>query len=1491
VNAAADRNLLFGILALQLDFIRRDDLIAAMHAWVLDKGKPLGQILVEQQALQPDRRELLEALVRAHLEQHGNDPQRSLAGVSSVGPIRSLLQQIADPVLHASLAHVTPDRPEHDPYATTAEAAPGTARYRVLRPHARGGLGEVFVARDGEIDREVALKEIQARYADDPESRARFLLEAQVTGGLEHPGVVPVYGLGTYADGRPFYAMRFIRGDSLKEAIERFHQAEQRGRPAREGRLELRQLLGRFLDTCNAVEYAHSRGVLHRDLKPGNVMVGKYGETLVVDWGLAKVLDRPEAETTEGPLRSASGDSGMTQTGATLGTPAFMSPEQAAGLVDVLGPPSDVYSLGATLYALLTGRPPFADADAGAVLRRVQRGEFPRPRQVNRRVAQALEAVCLKAMALRPEERYPSPKALAGDVEHWLADEPVAAYREPLSARLGRWVRRHQTLATGVGALLLTAVIALAVSTLLVGQAQQQTAQALAQEKDARGKEKEARRQRAVAQVDTLLNAEPEAVPALLDALEPTREDVLPRLRQLWAEEERPGLRRGRVGLALLPVEPDRVRDWLAAALLREEDPREMVLLRDGLAPHAAGLRETLWARAAERAASAEERFRALVALAAFDAKGKDWPDHADFAADQMLRSNPLHLGTWEQALRPVGVALVPPLAKVYREARSPERREAAATVLADYAAGQPELLADLLLDADAKQFAVLLPVLRKDREQTVARMQRAVHGEEFWDDPPPDPTWADPADGLRREVEAADGLLAERWALCQTLPLGRWEEIADRLRRCGYRPVRLRPWPQQGKVLVAAVWARDGRPFRAETGLTADAVKEHDAALQKEGLSPADVAGWRTPEGRRFAAVWVKPARAGEEGRLYADFLAAQLKAAQDVFKNDGFVPLTVQAVAEEDGTTRFCGVWGKGPAAPKDWLLTWDNLEDAHRGRVLLAEKLLVDASVTPARNAVNRAGLLLMAADPLGLAAAGRCGQSEDLFGPRYASVWHADPQREAAEAHGLTVAAHLQRCRELAAQGYRPASLAVADDSGQTVTASVWHRSFPPQERRERLARRQATAAVALLQLDAAEDAWPLYRHRPDPEARSQLVWRGGLLGLDPKRIVHRLDEEADVSARRALILALGEYTGEQLPAAVREPLTRKLLDWYRDDPDPGVHGAIEWLLRQPKEDPEARPLDWGQAQTLRDIDTQLKRRDPDGVRRWYVNGQGQTLALVPGPVEFRMGAPPWDAAGIADNETPHRRRIPRSFALGTRAVTRKEFERFLQDRPDIAAELKQLGESVKRYSPAPEGPMIEVTWYEAAQYCNWLSEQEGLPESEWCYPKHAAIKEGMKPYPDYLRRKGYRLPTEAEWEHACRAGTVTPRSYGASLELLPRYAWCVANSPEHAWPVGQKRPNDLGLFDVHGNTWTWCQDPGFYYPKQQDTTAIEDKEDKNELKDTEDRVLRGCSFNSQPSLIRSSFRSSNPPSDRNNSVGLRVARTYPTPDPSPKRGGE
>jgi serine/threonine-protein kinase len=495
INRSSDHNLLFGILALQMDFINRDQLIAAMHAWVLDKDKPLGQILVGQSALPEEQRVLLDALVQQHLKKHGNDPEKSLAALSSVGSLRQELEQIADPDLQVSAAHVSRDHKDGDAYATTATVGTPTSsglRFRILRPHARGGLGQVSVALDEELRRQVALKEIQSQHADNPDSRARFVLEAEITGGLEHPGIVPVYGLGQYGDGRPFYAMRFIRGDSLKDAVARYHKtdgAQRNSTATAERNLEFRKLLGRFVDVCNAVAYAHSRGVLHRDLKPGNIMLGKYGETLVVDWGLAKLTGRPDGTTPseEGTLTAAT-DSGTTPTlmGQALGTPAYMSPEQAAGRLDALGPASDVYSLGATLYCLLTGRAPFENAEPVDVLQRVQKGEFAAPRRVRPSVPMALEAVCLKAMSREPGQRYASPRELADDLEHWLADEPVSARPEPWITRVRRWARRHRPLVASAGALLVTAVVALGIGVVALEQERVRTDRALKAESHAR---------------------------------------------------------------------------------------------------------------------------------------------------------------------------------------------------------------------------------------------------------------------------------------------------------------------------------------------------------------------------------------------------------------------------------------------------------------------------------------------------------------------------------------------------------------------------------------------------------------------------------------------------------------------------------------------------------------------------------------------------------------------------------------------------------------------------------------------------------------------------------------------------------------------------------------------------------------------------------------------------------------------------------------------
>ena len=335
------------------------------------------------------------------------------------------------------------------------------------------------MAHDADLGREVALKELRPERGANPAMEARFLREARITGQLQHPGIVPVYELvpapgGPDAKG-PFYTMRFVQGRTLTEAVREYHAKRAAGGA---GALDLATLLNAFVNVCNTVAYAHSRGVIHRDLKGQNVVLGEFGEVMVLDWGFAKLLGRPDED-----LDPAAGpDPGLpadrTIAGQVLGTPAYMAPEQAAGRAERIDERTDVYGLGAILYEILTGQPPFTGTDTAEVLRKVREGEPPPPAAVRPGTPPELAAVCMRALARDPAERYPGPAELASEVRRWLADEPVAAYREPLAARLRRWARRHKPVVAGLAALLATALPALAIGTALLQREQARTAAA-----------------------------------------------------------------------------------------------------------------------------------------------------------------------------------------------------------------------------------------------------------------------------------------------------------------------------------------------------------------------------------------------------------------------------------------------------------------------------------------------------------------------------------------------------------------------------------------------------------------------------------------------------------------------------------------------------------------------------------------------------------------------------------------------------------------------------------------------------------------------------------------------------------------------------------------------------------------------------------------------------------------------------------------------------
>jgi formylglycine-generating enzyme required for sulfatase activity len=393
----------------------------------------------------------------------------------------------------------------------------------------------------------------------------------------------------------------------------------------------------------------------------------------------------------------------------------------------------------------------------------------------------------------------------------------------------------------------------------------------------------------------------------------------------------------------------------------------------------------------------------------------------------------------------------------------------------------------------------------------------------------------------------------------------------------------------------------------------------------------------------------------------------------------------------------------------------------------------------------------------------------------------------------------------------------------------------------------------------------------------------------------------------------------------VPAAQGKALVARVWRMYREEPDAGLHAAAEWLLRQWQQDgkiKEARQ-EWARDKQKREqridqVRNELKASPvasaPGG--KWYVNGQGQTMVVIPGPATFRMGSPLTEAGREGGPkgkiETPHQKRIGRPFAIAAHEVTVEQFLRFRKDH-----------EYNETYCPTKEQPVNLVTWYDAAAYCNWLSEQEGIPEDQWCYepmrnrdisrvlagslaativgnrsgnvltsvaaarcardmlPSESATKgygEGMKLKKTYLHLEGYRLPGEAEWEFACRAGAATSRYHGENEKLLGKYAWYTKNSLDrYMLPPGSLKPNDLGLSDMLGNAMEWCQERIIYY--KTGIQYVEDKEDIGDIASRQGRVLRGGSFDLLPVIARSANRDAGVPALRYFNVGFRPARTF------------
>ncbi|MFM7096582.1 MAG: protein kinase domain-containing protein, partial [Gemmataceae bacterium] len=499
-NTIAEQNLIFAGLGLQLGILSKDKVIRAFTEWLFDKKVPLGQILLQQKAITQEQRNTLESAVKAHVQQEG-DQEKALASLHMVKDLESDLDHLADKDLMGTLdvaitkrknlgldllysqSHAV-DSKDNENFTFDDGTHSGKDRFERRQFLDSGNLGEVYFAKDLELNRLVVAKYIKPERSNESLTRALFHLEGEVTGSLEHPNIVPVYGLGKDTKGRLYYAMRYIRGRKLTRVIAEYHQI-----PKSESSKKHEALIGLlqyFQSACLAIEYAHSKGVLHCDIKPDNIMIGDYGEVFVVDWGLVVVSgevkgssDIQQMETLEPgsippyrPSELASSGLHEQQGGSRKsvgGTPAYMAPEQFKATLEEdvthVTEKADIYALGSTLYHLLTNRAPHLPKGEGkespdAFFFRITTGMIPKPKEIKSDVPNALQGIALKAMELNREDRYVSARELAEDIKRWVADEPVSAYQENLREKSSRFARNNKALLTAAAVALVFATVA-----------------------------------------------------------------------------------------------------------------------------------------------------------------------------------------------------------------------------------------------------------------------------------------------------------------------------------------------------------------------------------------------------------------------------------------------------------------------------------------------------------------------------------------------------------------------------------------------------------------------------------------------------------------------------------------------------------------------------------------------------------------------------------------------------------------------------------------------------------------------------------------------------------------------------------------------------------------------------------------------------------------------------------------------------------------------
>jgi serine/threonine protein kinase len=448
MNPSSDKNLLFALIAHHNGYITMEQFFEAAAVWNREPKRDLGEILVEKKFLDEVERFNIQGIVEDRLRRQGGiDDTLSFIVASGSVPQGDSLPEDWKGKIDAITQVIRDKTSPNPPKFGAPETDLGTHRYIIRKTLGHGGQGYVWEAIDTELNRKVAIKNIVPSLSSDPIHQELLIDEARKTGKLGHPGIPPVFDIGKDTDGKPYFTMQLISGGKLSE---RYGNLKYESISRSEFVKQIRPLLRHLIAACNTVEFAFdTEAVIHRDLKPANVMVNRYGETVVMDWGMGKIVNDSSQISDDAssvlfiPISQGSGSEEKTSVGTIKGTAAFMSPEQARAENDKLDHRTDVYGLGAILYWILTGQAPHKRTrDA---LPDIQKNRFPTPSQArpSLSIPPEIEAICLKAMASEPEDRYQKSGQMAADLENFIAGEPVVALPENVLRKTERFLRKH----------------------------------------------------------------------------------------------------------------------------------------------------------------------------------------------------------------------------------------------------------------------------------------------------------------------------------------------------------------------------------------------------------------------------------------------------------------------------------------------------------------------------------------------------------------------------------------------------------------------------------------------------------------------------------------------------------------------------------------------------------------------------------------------------------------------------------------------------------------------------------------------------------------------------------------------------------------------------------------------------------------------------------------------------------------------------------------